>query len=46
MYAGLGAQPAVGEFTGNQDGRAFDAGNLASGCLDDLRLEIMRLGPA
>ena len=46
VYTGLGAQPAVGEFAGNQDRRTFDSGNLAGGRLNDLRREIMRLGPA
>ena len=46
VHAGLGAQPAVGVLTDDVHGRTLHAGNLAGGRLDDLGLEIVRLGPA
>ena len=46
MYPGFRTQPPISIFAADVKGRALDTRHLARGCLDDLRLEAVRLGPA
>ena len=46
VYAGLGAQPAESVRAFETHGRAFDAGNVALGNLDQLGFESLGLAPA